>query len=125
MKQFTPEQKAKHISAIEKIESLPRPAKWKAIRAFTFELHPELKQIDHDFCEAVKELRENNNKTSSSKSGAMRNTMKIPQYIYDAIRNLDADLLTETSGTKNVGYQDQIGEQLYKAFPMYRVARIY
>ncbi len=124
MKQFTPEQKAKHLSAIERIESLPRPQKWTAIRELTFELHPELKAIDKDFCEAVKEIREKNNKTSSSASGAMRNTMKLPQYIYEAIKNLDADLMTEMSG-KNGGYQEIIGEQLYKAFPMYRVCRVY
>lgn len=102
---------------------MKRPEKWIAIRAFTLSLHPELKKIDDDFCQAVKEIREQSNKTASSESGVMRNTMKIPQYIYSAIRNMDADIMQEMSG-KNKGYQQLIGEQLYKAFPMYRVARV-
>lgn len=124
MKTFTPEQKAKYLKTIEKIEGMKRPEKWTAIRDFTLELHPELQEIDKDFCEAVKELREQSNKTASSATGDLRNTMKIPQYIYEAIRNLDADIIEEMSG-KNKGYQEIIGKQLYQALPMYRVARVY
>jgi len=124
MKTFTPEQKAKHLRTIEKIEGMKRPEKWTAIRDFTLELHPELKAVDADFCQAVKELREQSNKTASSESGDLRNTMKIPQYVYEAIRNLDADIIAEMSG-KNNGYQELVGKQLYDAFPMYRVARVY
>lgn len=124
MKTFTPEQKAKHLRTIEKIEGMKRPEKWSAIRDFTLELHPELKEIDNDFCQAVKELREQSNKTAISTTGELRNTMKIPQYVYDAIRNLDADIMEEMSG-KNKGYQELVGKQLYDAFPMYRVARTY
>lgn len=123
-KELTPEQRAKHLRTIAKIENMKRPEKWSAIRDFTLELHPELRVIDKEFCEAVKEIREQSNKTASSASGELRNTMKIPQYIYQAIRNLDVDIMEEMSG-KNNGYQELIGKQLYNAFPMYRVARVY
>lgn len=121
---MTPEQRAKHVKTIEKIENMKRPEKWREIRKFMFELHPELVTIDHDFCEAVKELREQSNRTASSKSGEMRNTMKIPQYIYEALRTLDEGFMEEMSG-KNLGAQEQFGYQLYKAFPFYRVCRNY
>lgn len=121
---MTPEQKQKHLRAIEKIESTSRPAKWRLIKELTFALHPSFVPIDKDFCEAVKELRQASNKTASSASGDMRNTMKIPQYIYEALRTLDEDFMKEASG-RNGGSQEQLGNLLYKAFPEYRVARQY
>jgi hypothetical protein len=124
MNTLTPEQRQKHLRTIEKIEGMKRPEKWRAIKDFTLELHPSLVPIDKDFCEAVKELREASNKTASSESGDLRNTMKIPQYIYEAINKLDEDLMVEMSGS-NRGAQELIGQQLYKAFPEYRVCRIY
>lgn len=124
MTQPTPEQRAKHLRTIEKIEGMKRPEKWRSIKEFTLELHPELSTIDKDFCDAVKELREASNKTASSATGELRNTMKIPQYIYEAIKNLDVDLMAEMSGG-NLGAQELIGQQLYKAFPEYRVCRVY
>ncbi len=123
MAQMTPEQRAKHIKTIEKIENLKRPEKWREIKRLLLKLHPELVQIDHDFSMACKEIRQKNTSmTGISKGGTMRNSMKIPSYIYQAMYKLDPDLKAEMSGS-NPGAQEQIGRQLYKAFPEYRVIR--
>lgn len=120
---MTPEQRDKHLRTIEKIEYMKRPEKWREIKKLVLELHPELKAVDDEFAEACKELRlKTESKTASSKTGVMRNTMKIPNYIYQAMVKLDPDLMVEMSG-KNNGLQIKIGKQLYKAFPEYRIAR--
>ena len=120
---MTPEQRAKHIKTIEKIEHMARPNKWREIKNFVLELHPELVTYDKDFAQACKEIRQRTaSKTASSKAGDLRNTMKIPQYLYQAIIKLDPEFTTEMSG-RNHGHQLLIGKQLYKAFPEYRIAR--
>lgn len=122
---MTPEQKQKHLKTIEKIESLPRPDKWREIKKLLFELHPYLVPIEKDHVEACKELRQKNeNKYASSKSDTMRNSMKLFAPVYSAMTKLDPELKVEMSG-KNKGDQELIGKQLYAAFPEYRVARIY
>ena len=115
------------LKEIERIENLPNRAdRWRAIRQFYFALHPEVIPTEVRFVEACREMREadNENLTAASKSGSMRNTMKIPQYIYDALISFDPELLLEISG-KNAagGGQDHIQKQLYDVFPMYRIAR--
>lgn len=113
------------INEIARIESLPRPRKWTETKRFLFALRPDLKAVDKGFVEAVKEMREqNDNKFAASTGGNMRNTMKIPQYIYDAILGMDPGLADEWSG-KNGEAAKIIGRQLRKAFPEYNVARVY
>lgn len=120
---MTPEQRDKHIKTIEKIEYMKRPDKWREIKKFMFELHPELRLADKDFSDACKEQRQKNeSKTGASKSLNMRHTMKLPQWLYQAICKLDPEVMTEMSG-RNHGTQLLIGKQLYKAFPEYRIAR--
>lgn len=120
---MTPEQRAKHIKTIEKIENLPRPAKWREIKKLLLSLHPELKPVDDDFSQACKEIRQRTeSKTASSKEMNIRNTMKIPNYVYQALVKLDPEIMIEMSG-RNHGEQRLIGKQLYKAFPEYRIAR--
>jgi len=120
---MTPEQRDKHIKTIEKIENMPRPDKWREIRKLLFELHPELVPVDKDFSQACKEIRQKTeSKTASSKQGDLRNTMKIPNYVYQALVKLDPGIMIEMSG-RNHGEQRIIGKQLYKAFPEYRIAR--
>lgn len=122
---MTPEQKDKHLKTIERIENLPRPEKWREIKKFTLELHPGLVLADKNHSQACKEIRQATvSKTASSASGAMRNTMKIPNYIYEALIKLDPEIMVEQSG-RNRGAQELIGKQLYKAFPEYRIARSY
>lgn len=104
---------------------MKRPDKWREIKKFLLELHPELVPIDHNFAQSCKEMRQKNeSKTASSQGGHMRNTMKIPQYLYSTLTKLDPDLLIEMSG-RNHGAQEKIGKQLYKAFPEYKISRIY
>ena len=120
---MTPEQRSKHLKTIEKIEGLSRPAKWREIKKFVLALHPELKTIEDAHCEAVKEIRQKHeSQTASSKTGTMRETMKLPNFLYDAMIKLDPELRADFSG-RNRGAGWEVGQQLYKAFPEYRTAR--
>lgn len=123
MKQFTPEQKEKHLKAIEKIESLPRPQKWREVKKFVLSIHPELRAIDKEYMQACKEMRQGlNSDTASSELGTLSLTMKIPTYVYQALIKFDPEIVEEASG-RNKGYQYQIMQEMAKAFPEYRVAR--
>lgn len=120
---MTPEQRDKHVKTIEKIEMTPRPEKWREIKKFMLRLHPELKPLDDDFAQACKELRQRTqSKTASSESGNLRNTLKLPNWLYQGIIKLDPDFMLEMSG-RNHGHQKLLAEQLWKSFPEYRIAR--
>lgn len=122
---MTPEQRDKHLKTIAKIENLPRPEKWQAIKKFILELHPELVEVEKAHCDACKEIRQKSEpKTAKSKGGDARMTMKLFGPVYTAITKMDPELMIEMSG-KNNGDQEIIGKQLYKAFPEYRIAREY
>ena len=122
---LTPEQRQKYLKAIEKIENTPRPEKWKLIKKLILELKPWLVPYEEVHAQACKELRvKNENKYASSKSGVMRNTMKLFGPVYMAMTKLDPELRVEMSG-KNKGLEILAGKQLYDAFPEYRIARLY
>lgn len=123
--ELTPEQKAKYLKAIEKIEHAARPEKWRLIKNLTFELKPWLALEEAEHSQACKELRQTNqNKHASSKSGAMRETMKLYNPVFQNIRRLDPSIEEEMSG-RNQGAQEFIGKQLWDAFPEWRVSRVY
>lgn len=123
--ELTPEQEYKYIRAIENIELAQRPEKWKLIKKLTLELHPQLAKLEAEHSEACKELRiKNKDKHASSKSGTMRNTMKMFGPILIAMYKLDPQFKIEMSG-KNKGLEELAGKQLYDAFPEYRIARAY
>lgn len=123
--EHTPEQRQKHLKAIEKIENTPRPEKWRLIRKLTLELKPWLIPVEADHAEACKEIRiKNANKYAASESGTMRNTMKLFGPVYTNMIKLDPELSVEMSG-RNKGLEELIGKQLYDAFPEYRIARLY
>lgn len=117
------EDREQYLKEIERIESLPRPAKWQAIRDLVFKMHPGYIPEELAFISDLKELRETDNfkKTGASKSGDMRHLMKLPQVVYTALIALDPDLFQEMSNTS--GDSRQTWNKLYDAFPMYRVAR--
>lgn len=120
---MTPEQRQKHLQTIEKIELMPRPRKWRETRKLLLELRPDLSTKEAEFRQACKEIRQaQTSKTAASKSLNLRNTMKIPDYVLDALRRFDPDLNEEMSG-RNHGDQWRISKQLYDAFPEYRIAR--
>ena len=122
---LTPEQRQKYLKAIEKIENTPRPEKWRLIRKLTLELKPWLVPLEADHNEACKEIRvKNENKYASSKSGTMRNTMKLFGPVLTNMMKLDPELHQEMSGLHK-GLEGLIGKQLYDAFPEYRIARLY
>lgn len=119
---MTPEQREKHLKAIEKIESLPRPAKWKEIRKFVLALHPELKIPEAEHRQACQELREGRNEFGASKSMTMRSAMSLYGPVYDAINVLDPDIRDEMAG-RNKGQQEILLKNLWRAFPEYRTSR--
>lgn len=123
--ELSPEQRQKHLKAIEKIENTPRPEKWRLVKKLILELKPWLVPYEAEHAEACKELRiKNENKYASSKTGAMRNTMKLFGPVYNAMIKLDPELRIEMSG-KNKGLEEKVGKDLYDAFPEYRIARLY
>lgn len=122
---LTPEQKDKYLKQIAKIETMKRPEKWREIKKLTLELKPWLKLAEAEHSEACKELRiKNENKYASSKSGAMRESMKLFGPVYQNIIRLDPEFLIESSG-RNQGAQAHIGKQLWDAFPEWRICRNY
>lgn len=126
---MTPEQRDKYLKAIEKIEKAARPEKWRLIKKLCIEVwstqKPWLILAEHEHAEACKELRlKNENKFAASKSGAMRNSMKLFGPVYSELRRFDPELQIELSG-KNQGAQELIGKQLWDAFPEYRICRNY
>lgn len=122
---MTPEQRDKHLKTIAKIELSGRPDKWKLIKKFTLELKPWLIEAEREHSEACKELRlKSENKYAASKSGVMRNSMKLFGPVYTAMIKLDPELKIEMSG-KNKGLEALIGKQLWDAFPEWRICRNY
>lgn len=121
--ELDPQQRAKYIKAIEKIESTPRPEKWRLIKKLVLDLKPWYKPLEHDHAQACKELRlKTEDAFAASKSGAMRNSMKIFAPVLTGMMKLDPDLTIEWSG-KNQGDQEKVGKQLWDAFPEYRTSR--
>lgn len=122
---LTPELKDKYLKAIETIEHTDRPEKWRLIKKLTFELKPWLKEEEAGHAAACKELRQNNqNKFAASKSGNMRETMKLYGPVFMNIQRLDPEINESMSGANPHG-QTIIHKQLWEAFPEYRVARNY
>lgn len=122
---ITPEQRAKYLKAIERIETTSRPEKWRLIKKLTLELKPWYKPLEYDHSQACKELRlKTEDAFSASKSGTMRNSMKIFGPVLTGLIKLDPELSDEWSG-KNQGDQEKVGKQLWDAFPEYRTSRKY
>lgn len=124
MNDTTPEQRAKHVKAIEKIENASRPEKWRLSRSLILELKPWLVEDEAQHIQACKELRHLSDKFAASKTGVMRNSMKLYGPVYSAMIKLDPELKLEM-GQKNNASAAQIGKQLWDAFPEYRIARNY
>lgn len=121
---MTPEQRAKHIKAIAKIEDAPRPLKWRLTRKLILELKPWLVADEAEHIQACKELRDASHKFAASKSGTMRNSMKLYGPVYNALVKADPELKGEM-GAKNNASSPVILKQLWEAFPEYRICRAY
>lgn len=121
---MTPEQRQKYIKAIERIENAPRPEKWVLTKKLILELKPWLVEDEKQFCQACKELREASEKYAASKSGTMRNSMKLYGPVLTAIFKIDPELRVEMND-KHTNTAPLIGKQLWEAFPEYRIARNY
>jgi len=121
---MTPEQKEKHLKAIANIEQAPRPEKWYLTRKLLFELKPWLVEDEAQHIQACKELRASSEKFAASKSGTMRNSMKLYGPVYTSLIKLDPELKQEMGSYKNAS-ADKTGRLLWNAFPEYRIARSY
>lgn len=122
---MSPEEKAKYVKAIEKIELADRPEKWRLIKKLVLDMKPWLKIAEAEHSQACKELRQaNENKHDSSASMTMRGTLKLFGPVYENIMRLDPEIRVEMSG-RNRGTQELIGKQLWDAFPEWRTCREY
>ncbi len=124
MDNTTPEQRDKHLKAIEKIENASRPEKWRLTRQLILELKPWLVDDEAQHIQACKEIRQTADKYAASKTGVMRNSMKLYGPVYTTLVKLDPELKLEM-GQKNNAGAALIGKQLWDAFPEYRIARHY
>jgi len=106
---------------VARIEALPQMQRWREIKNLLLKTKPDLIPIDREFCQAVREERENNmfNKTGASKSGDMRALMSLPQYLYSVLHLIDPEFtrLQEDPQTAR-----KTNLKLARAFPEYRLA---
>lgn len=121
---MTPEQRAKHLRAIDRIEAAPRPEKWYLTRKLLFELKPWLVENEAEHIQACKEIRAASGKYAASQTGIMRNSMKLYGPVYTTLTKLDPELKQEMGSYKNASAA-KAGKQLWDAFPEYRIARNY
>jgi len=98
---MTPEQREKHLKAIDRIETASRPEKWYLTRKLLFELKPWLVENEAQHIQACKELRAASEKFAASKSGTMRNSMKLYGPVYTTLTKLDPELKQEMGSYKN------------------------
>ena len=105
---------------VASIEGLPQAQRWRAIKDLLLKTRPDIAQIDREFCQAVREERENNmfSKTGASKSGDMRALMSLPQYLYAMLHAMDPDF---TNLQANPETNRKINLKLARAFPEYRL----
>lgn len=114
------------IKRIEYIEGMPSgPERWKEIRKFYFELHPEHIELHTGFCKEVREMRENEKLklTGASKSGELRHALSVPEFVWRAWEALDPTFF-DANKSKS-GEQESQTKKIYKAFPEYRASEAY
>ena len=106
---------------VARIEALPQMQRWREIKTLLLKTKPDLIPVDREFCQAIREERENNmfNKTGASKSGDTRALYSMPQYLYSALHILDPEFTKlqedpETSRKTNL--------KLARVFSEYRLA---
>lgn len=78
---------------VERIRGLPQSQRWRATKELLFSVKPELRQVDKDFCAAIREEREFGmlKETGASKSGSTRKLYSMPQYMYAMLHLIDPE----------------------------------
>lgn len=107
---------------VERIEALPQTQRWRAIKNLLMETKPELREVDRQFVEALKEERQMDmlTETGSSKSGSTRRLYSMPQYMYAMLHLIDPEFTKlqddpETSKKTNL--------KVAEVFPEYRLCQ--
>lgn len=107
---------------VERIRGLPQTKRWRATKELLFKVKPELRALDRDFVQAIREERELNmlSATGSSKSGSTRRLYSMPQYLYATLHLIDPEFTKlqedpETSKKTNL--------KIAETFPEYCLAR--
>lgn len=113
----------------EKIMQMPTVKRWKNIKALLFKIHPDFVEPDKLHCEAVADLRNNQqaneygSDAKGEKTASMRHLFKIPTYVWHALK---ADQEFETlSKSQDENDIKTLHKSLWDAFPEYRAARKY
>lgn len=107
---------------VEKIRALPPTQRWRAIKELLFSVKPELRQVDKEFCDALRQEREFDmlTVTGSSKSGSTRRLYSMPQYMYAMLHLIDPEFtkLQESPDTSK-----KTNLKIAEVFPEYRTAQ--
>ena len=106
---------------VEVIEALPQSQRWRAIKNLLFEVKPELRELDRQFCEAIAEERNLGvlSLTGASKSGSTRRLYSMPQYMYSMLHLVDPEF---TKLQEDPDTSKQINLKIARTFPEYCLA---
>lgn len=107
---------------VERIEKMPQTQRWRAIKELLFKVKPEIRKIDADFVDAIREERDFDmlSATGASKSMSTRRLYSMPQYMYAMLTVIDPDFtrMSEDPDTTKAFHR-----KVAKAFPEYCLAR--
>jgi hypothetical protein len=106
---------------VEVIEALPQSQRWRAIKNLLFEVKPEFRELDRQFCEAIAEERNLGmlSLTGASKSGSTRRLYSMPQYMYSMLHLVDPEF---TKLQEDPDTSKQINLKIARTFPEYCLA---
>jgi hypothetical protein len=107
---------------VEKIRALPPTQRWRATKELLFSVKPELRQVDKEFCDAIREEREFGmlTETGSSKSGSTRKLYSMPQYMYAMLHLIDPEF---TKLQEDPDTSKKTNLKIAEVFPEYRTAQ--
>ena len=119
------EERTQRLNEIERIEKLPRTQKWRAMKELMLKMKPELEATDKGVCEAMREKREIDNlkSTGASKSGDMRHSLSLPEYLYLSIKAIEPDFMNFDIMTKAEARAET--KKVWETFPEYRGCRLF
>lgn len=106
---------------VEYIETLPQTQRWRAIKNLLFEVKPELKELDKNFCEALADERALGmlSETGASKTGSTRRLYSMPQYMYAMLHLVDPEF-TKLQESPDTAKQTNL--KIARTFPEYCLA---
>jgi hypothetical protein len=78
---------------VERIERMPQTTRWRAIKELLFRVKPELRIVDKNYVDAIREERDFNmlSATGASKSLSTRRLYSMPQYMYATLSVIDPE----------------------------------